>query len=325
MNQRKININKAINEALAEEMSRDKSVILIGEDIGKYSTVGPIEDLYNKFGPKRVFDTPISETALTGLGIGAAISGFKPIIEIMHMDWATIALDQIVNNAAKFSYITNGKTNVPLTIRIVCGGGRGYGPDHSQSFESWLIHTPGLKVVAPSNPYDAKGLLKSAIRDGNPVVYIEHKLLYNIEGEVPDSEYIVPIGTGRILKEGKDATIVATLAAVPKAIKAQEILENKGINIELIDPRTLSPLDSELIINSVKKTGRLLVSHDAFGRASFSSEVIAQVSEKALDYMKSPPIRICSSENPVPASRILEKHILPSIEKIVTGVESMLK
>ena len=265
---------QALNEALHEEMERDPTVCMIGEDIGSYG--GPFkitEGLYERFGDKRVRDAPISEAGFSGLAVGAAMTGLRPVVEVLYVDFVTLAMDQIVNQAAKARYMFGGKARVPLVIRAQGGGGRGNAAQHSQSLEMWFVHVPGLVVIQPSTPYDAKGLLKSAVRDDNPVVFLEHKLLYNTTGPVPDDEYLVPIGLADIKRVGDDVTIVATSRMVLFALNAAEELAKQGIEAEVIDPRTLKPLDSETITHSVQKTGRLVVVNEGHLTGGFTAEV----------------------------------------------------
>jgi pyruvate dehydrogenase E1 component beta subunit len=321
---RTLTLDKAIYEALEQEMTVDDKVILLGEDIGRTCSRGPTMGLYEKFGPSRVLETPISEAALVGAGLGAALTGYKSVVEIMGADWSTLALDQIVNHAAKTYYLSGGKINVPLVIRNLCGSRRGAGADHSQSLEAWYIHTPGLKVVAPSTPFDAKGLLIAAIRNNNPIIYFEHKGLYSEIGNVPEEKYTVEIGKGNIVKQGKDITILATLATVPEAVKAYSILEKENISAEIIDPRTLYPLDLELILSSVRKTKNLIVVQDAPSKCSFASEVIAQVVENNVSF-ENPPGRLTAPDTPIPCSKYLEKEYFSNAEKIAFAVKNQLK
>ena len=260
MTDRELSYRDALNEALHEEMARDPAVCFLGEDVGRYGGVLQVSrGLYDRFGPKRVRDTPISEAGFTGIAVGAAMTGLRPVVEVMYIDFGALAMDQIVNQAAKARYMFGGKARVPLVMRTQGGGGRGNAAQHSQSLEMWYVHTPGLIVVQPSTPYDAKGLLKSAIRDDNPVIFIEHKLLYNTTGPVPDDEYLIPLGLADIKRAGKDVTIVATSRMVLFALEAAEKLAADGIDAEVIDPRSLKPLDLPAIVRSVEKTGRLVV------------------------------------------------------------------
>lgn len=282
---REITYKKALCEAMAEEMKRDDSVFLIGLDIGQYGgAFGATEGLYEKF-PNRVLDMPISEVGYTGAAVGAAMTGMRPIVELQISDWVTITSDQLVNNGANLPYLFLGKVSVPLVMRLPSGGYLSYACQHSHSWESWFSFVPGIKVIMPSSPYDAKGLLKSAIRDNNIVMFLEHKKLYNMTGIVPDEEYLIPIGKAEIKKTGNDITIVSYSYLVHKAIEASVILEKEGINCEVIDLRTVSPVDEETIIESVKKTGRLIIVQEAWKNCSISSEIAAMVNEKCFDFL----------------------------------------
>jgi pyruvate/2-oxoglutarate/acetoin dehydrogenase E1 component len=278
MTNRQVQYRQALNEALHEEMARDPMVCLMGEDIGSYGSPFKItEGLYERFGQKRVRDTPISEAGFCGIAVGAAMTGLRPVVEVLYVDFITLAMDQIVNQAAKARYMFGGKARVPLVIRAQGGGGRGNAAQHSQCLEMWFVHVPGLVVVQPSTPYDAKGLLKSAIRDDNPVIFLEHKLLYNTTGPVPDEEYLVPLGVADVKRAGGDVTIVATSRMVLLALNAAQELARQGIEAEVIDPRTLKPLDTEMIVRSVQKTGRLVVVSEGHLTGGFTAEVAARV------------------------------------------------
>lgn len=322
---REISYKQAINEALDEEMSRDDSVILFGEDVGIHGNpFGVTLGLFDKYGPERVLDTPISEAAIAGTAIGSAITGMRPVAEIMSMDFITIAMDQIVNQAAKMRYMFGGKIKVPLVIRTQVGGGVSAAAQHSQSLEAWVFHTPGLKIIMPSTPYDVKGLLKTAIRDDNPVICIEHKLLYNIKGQVPKGEYKINLGVAEVKKEGKDVTIIATSLMVHKALNAAEILEKDGISIEVIDPRSLVPMDYDTIIKSVKKTGRAVVVNEACKRGSISGEIASVIMEKAFEYLDAPVMRVGAKNVPIPFSRVLEQEVLPDEKNIIEAVKEII-
>ena len=319
-----ITFKDALNEAISEEMERDEKVFLMGEDVGVFGgTFGVARGLLEKFGEKRVRNTPISEAAIAGAAVGASITGMRPIAEIMFIDFATIASDQIINQAAKICYMFGGKNNVPVVFRTQGGGGRSWAAQHSQSLEAWYAHIPGLKVIMPSNPYDAKGLLKTAIRDNNPVMFIEHKQLYNSEGPVPEEEYTIPIGKGKIVQEGKDITLIATSFMVPRSLEAIEELKNTGMEIELIDPRTLVPLDREIISSSIKKTGRVLIVQEACRRMGFGSELVRIINEDCFDYLDSAPVVLGSEEVPIPFSSILENFALPQVEDIIKAVKKI--
>ena len=322
---RKISYLMAINEALSEEMMRDKNVVLFGEDVGIFGgCFGVTQGLFSKFGPERVKDTPISETAIIGLAVGSAATGIRPVAELMFMDFAGVAMDEILNQAAKMRYMFGGKTKLPLVIRMPYGAGISAAAQHSQSLEAWFTHIPGLKVVMPSTPYDVKGLLKSSIRDDNPVIFLEHKVLYGINGDVPEDEYLIPLGKGDVKKEGKDVTVIATGMMVHKALEAASKLEEEGISIEVVDPRTLVPLDEEIILNSVKKTGRVVITHEAPKRSGFGAEIAATVVEKSFPYLKKEIVRVCGKDTPVPFSPPLEQYYIPQTQDIVQGIKFVM-
>ena len=315
----------AIKEAMTQKMESDKRVFLIGEDVGVYGgafgvTVGMIE----KFGPRRIIDTPISEQAITGIGIGAAIMGMKPIVEIMFSDFLMLALEQIGNQAAKIHYMFGGKVSVPLVIRAPSGGGTGAAAQHSQSLEAIFNHIPGLKVIMPSTPYDAKGLLLAAIEDPNPVIMLEHKLLYKkVKGEVPEEMYEIELGKADIKRPGKDITVVATSFMVQKVLSVAEKLSKEGISVEVIDPRTIKPLDLNTIITSVKKTGRCALIEEACYTGGFTSFVASEIGSVAFDYLDSPIVRITGRDAPMPYSIVLENYIIPSEERIEEELKNL--
>ncbi len=314
----------AINEAIKEEMERDDRVVLIGEDVGTPGgSFGATRGLYDLFGPERIFDTPISEAAITGLAAGAAACGLRPIVEIMFMDFMTICMDGIVNQIAKMRYMFGSQFKVPVVIRTPSGGGLNAGPQHSQSLEAWFAHVPGLKVVMPGTPYDVKGLLKSAIRDDNPVVVVEHKALHALKGSIPEKEYLVPIGKADIKKEGTDVTVVAVSKMVHESLKASEILAQDGINIEVIDLLTISPWDRETIFGSVAKTHRLVIAHEAVKNFGVGAEISAAVSEEILDELDAPIMRVGAPFVPIPFS--LEKAYLPNAEQIIAAVKKTME
>lgn len=310
----------AIDEALREEMERDGTVFYIGEDIGKLSTHMTIDDgeLQKIIGEERVKRTPISENSFTGLAVGAAMTGLRPVVDIMYMDFILLATDQIINHAAKINFMSGGQLKVPLVIRAQFGVGTREAAQHSQSLEAMFVHTPGLKVVMPSTPYDAKGLLKTAIRGDSPVIFLQHRLLYGLKGNIPDHEFLVPLGEADIKREGDDVTIVATGFAVHKALQAAEMLSGE-ISIEVIDPRTLLPLDIARIVESVKKTRRLLVVHEACTRGGVGAEIVRRVIEKAYDNLSSPPIVLGGANSPVPYSPPLEDAWIPQVQDIVVA------
>ena len=315
---------QALNDALREEMRADPRVFLMGEDIGHHGGIFRVtKDLIDEFGPERVRDTPISESGFVGLGIGAAMAGMRPVVELLFMDFALVAADQIVNQAAKLRYMSGGRVAVPIVIRAQQGGGRGNGAQHSQSFESWFAQVPGLIVVAPATPHDAKGLLKSAIRAGNPVVFIEHKLLYNTKGEVPEGEHTIPIGKAEIKRDGRDITIVSYSRTLLFALEAAEQLAQQGIEAEVIDLRTIEPLDMETIIQSIKGTARLLVVHESHSHCGLGAEIIARVYEQAPDALVTPARRLGAKHVPIPVAEPLENVVLPQPSDIVRAVEAM--
>ena len=317
--------SQALNEALREEMQADPRVFLMGEDIGHHGGVFRVtKDLIDTFGPERVRDTPISESAFVGLGIGSAMAGMRPVVELLFMDFALVAADQIVNQAAKMRYMSGGTLSVPMVIRAQQGGGRGNGAQHSQSFESWFAQIPGLITVAPSTPADAKGLLKSAIRAGNPVMFIEHKLLYNTKGEVPDGEHIIPIGKADVKRVGRDITIVSYSRTVLFALEAAEQLSRQGIEAEVIDLRTIEPLDMDTILESIRGTVRLLVVHESHTNCGLGAEIIARVYEQAPDTLITPARRLGAKHVPIPVAEALEDAVLPQVADIVKAVEDMM-
>lgn len=316
---------QALNEALREEMKNDERVFLMGEDIGAYGgAYGVTRGLYQDYGPERVRDTAISESAIAGAAIGASLTGMRPVAEIMYIDFITQAMDQLVNQAAKMRYMFGGKTTVPLVLRTQGGTGRGIATHHSQSLESWFMHVPGLYLAMPSTPYDAKGLLKTAIRDDNPIIFVEHKMLYGTKGAVPPEEYTIPLGKAEVKRKGNDLTIVAYSRMVLVVLEVAQELAKEGIDIEVIDPRTLKPLDIETIINSVKKTGRFIAVHEACKTGGVGGEIMAQVIEEAFDYLDVPPVRIAGVDVPIPMSPILEKAAVPNKEKIIEVVKEVM-
>lgn len=323
---REIEYREAIREAVIEEMDRDPKVFLIGEDIGKYGgAFRAYKGLLEKYGPDRVINTPISEAAIIGAGIGAAVTGYRPISELMFIDFAALAMDQIVNQAAKIRYMTGDNLNVPLVIRTQGGAGRGVAAQHSQSLEAWFYHVPGLKVVMPATPYDVKGLLKTAVRDNNPVIFIEHKMIYLNKGPVPEEEYLIPFGVADIKREGRDVTIFAYSNMVFKSLQAAVELEKEGINCEIFDPRTLVPLDEEALIKSVKKTGRLVIVSEACQRGSIASDICAKINQKAFDYLDAPVKIVAGLNTPIPYNATLEQACIPHKENIISAVKEILQ
>jgi len=317
---------QALNEALREEMQRDERVFLIGEDIGPYweGAFKVTKGLAKEFGLERVIDTPISESCIIGAAIGAAMTGMRPVAEIMFGDLLALAMDQIINQAAKIHYMFGGQLNVPIVIRSPFGAGKSIAAHHSQSLESLFMHIPGLKIAVPSTAYDAKGLLKTAIRDDDPVMFFEHKICYTTKSLIPEEEYLIPFGEADVKREGEDITLVATFWMVHKALEAAEQLSKKGIDVEIIDPRTLVPLDKETIIESVKKTGRLLIVEEDCKTCGIGAEIAAIVAEEAIDYLESPIKRIAEPDTPIPFSPVLENYVIPDEKAIIKGVEEIL-
>ncbi|MDD3618673.1 MAG: alpha-ketoacid dehydrogenase subunit beta [Desulfobulbaceae bacterium] len=322
-----LGMGQALNQALREEMTRDPDVFLAGEGVGVSihdSPMLPTSGLLEAFGPGRVRDTPVSEAAIAGLAVGAAEAGLKPVIEIMFNPFFTLASDMIVNHAAKLRYLSGGKSSFPLVVRMKSGAGFGAGCQHSHNLEAWVAHCPGLKVVMPSTPADAKGLLKSAVRDPNPVIFIEDMKLYFAPGPVPEEEYLIPIGRADVKRAGGDVTVVTWSKMLQVAEKAAEQLAGEGIELEIVDLRTLSPLDKETILASVRKTGRLVVLHEATRTGGFGGEVAAVVMEEAFAALKAPLRRVTGPDIPVPASPPLERFYIPDEEKLVAAVREIL-
>jgi pyruvate/2-oxoglutarate/acetoin dehydrogenase E1 component len=321
----KIKYSTAIRDAIAEEMRRDSSVFIMGEDIASFGGVfGCTLGLFEEFGFDRVRNTPISEAAFVGAGLGAAITGTRMIVEVQYVDFILCAMDQLVNQTAKIHYMSNGKVKVPYTIRVQQGCGRGNGAQHAQCLETLFAHVPGLKVVCPATPADAKGLLKTAIRDDNPVVFCEHKMLYAVRGEVPEGDICIPFGVADIRRSGIDATIVATSFMVQHALDAATLLEKEKIDCEVIDPRTIVPLDIDTITNSLKKTGRLVIVHEANEFCGFGAEIAFEVQEKAFRYLDAPIGRVCTEHVPMPYSRKLEQANVPDAGRIAAAVRAVL-
>ncbi|HLS66592.1 MAG TPA: alpha-ketoacid dehydrogenase subunit beta [Pseudogracilibacillus sp.] len=322
---RVITYREALNEALKEEMRSNENVIIMGEDIGEYGGVFKVTDgLIEEFGSSRIIDTPISEAAFSGAGIGAAMTGLIPIIEIMWIDFSLVAIDQILNQAAKMTYMSGSQTKVPMVFRTQGGGGRGNAAQHSQSLETIYAHVPGIKVVMPSSPYDAKGLLKSAIRDEGPIMFIEHKMLYGSRGEVPEEEYTIPIGKANVVKEGTDVTIATISKGVEFSLQAADELTESGIHAEVIDMRSLTPLDTDTVIESVIKTNRLVVVHEAVKSYGWGAEVASIVQAEAFDELDAPIYRVGAEETPVPYNMTLEQEMLPQAKDIVSAVRKSL-
>jgi len=326
---RELTYVQALNEALREEMRRDTAVFVLGEDVavwGGGGVFGVTKGLVDEFGPERVRDTPISEEAIAAVAIGAALTGSRPVAEFMYVDFMALAMEPIVNQAAKLRYMFGGKATVPVVFRAQEGAARGNAAQHSQSLEAWFCHVPGLKVVVPSTPADAKGLLKSAIRDDNPVVFLEHKALYGRKGLVPSAaDFVIPLGVGDVKREGRHVTVVGIHTMVGKALRAAERLAEEGIELEVIDPRTLVPLDLELIVASVKKTGRLLVSHEASTTGGYGGEIVARVVEAAFDYLDAPPVRVCAKDVPIPYAAVLETLALPQVDDLIAAARALAR
>lgn len=322
---REITYLEAIREALWQEMERDERVFIIGEDVGVYGgafgvTLGMVEH----FGEERVIDTPISEYGIAGAITGAALAGMRPVGEIMFMDFTTFAMEQLVNQAAKMRFMFGGTIEVPFVLRTPAGSGTGAAAQHSQSLEAWFVHVPGLKVVAPSTPYDAKGLLLASIRDDNPVIFVEHKLLYKTKGPVPEEPYTIALSSAEVKREGHDLTIVATSIMVKRSLEAAEQLAREGIEAEVVDPRTLKPLDEETLVRSVSKTGRAMIVHEACKTGGYGGELAAVIAgSEAFDYLDAPIVRLAGRDMPIPYNRNLEYHTVPQVEDIVEAARQL--
>lgn len=316
---------EAIRDALAEEMRRDPRVFVMGEDVAIYGgAYSATKGLYEEFGEERVRDTAISEAAIAGAAVGAAMAGMRPVAEIMYFDFMTIAMDQFVNQGGKNRYMFGGKTTVPMVLRTEGGAGRCIAAQHSQSLEAWFCHAPGVFVVAPATPYDAKGLLKTAVRDDNPILFIEHKMLYGIKGEVPDEEYVIPLGEASVRREGKDLTIIAYSRMANRAEEAGQKLADDGIDAEVIDLRCLQPLDTRRLLESVKKTGRVLLVSEAPRNSNFVCEVAMRINEHAFDYLDAPIARVCAADVPIPMSPTLEDAAIPTTERIAEAAKKLV-
>lgn len=324
---KEITYAQAIKEAMSEEMRRDENVFLMGEDVGLYGgAFGVSVGMFEEFGEERVRDTPISEAAITGTAAGAAVTGMRPIVEIMFSDFTTLAMDMLVNQAAKMRYMFGGKAKVPMVLRTAGGSGTGAAAQHSQSLEAWYCHIPGLKVVVPSTPYDAKGLLKAAIRDDNPVIFIEQKLLYRKKGMVPIEDYIIELGKADVKREGRDLTIITYGRMIPTCLEVAEEMVKEGIEIEVVDPRTLHPLDKETLIASVKKTGKLLIVHEAVQTGGIGGEIAALIADsEAFYYLDAPIKRLGGLDIPIPYCPELEKNAVPTAEKIREAVYALVR
>jgi len=323
---RELFFSHAIREAIEQEMERDERVILLGEDIAEYGGAFKLtEGIARRFGTERVRNTPISEGGFVGVSVGAALTGLRPVVEIMFMDFITLAMDQIANHAAKFRYQFGEQAKVPMVLRTPAGAGRGYGPTHSQSLEKWLVATPGLVVAAPATPVDAKGMLKSAIRCDDPVMFIESKILYGRRGDVPEGDYTVPLGEARIAREGADVTIVAYSRMTEEALKAAQALAEHDIEAAVIDLRTLAPLDIETVTASVEGTGRVVVVEEGNQTGGIAGEIVARIVEDCFDYLQAPPARVAAMDLPVPASRVLEQAATPDWEDIGRAAAQLVR
>ncbi|MUK87634.1 alpha-ketoacid dehydrogenase subunit beta [Ornithinibacillus sp. L9] len=323
---REITYLEAVREAMSQEMRKNDDVFILGEDIGVYGgAFGVTRGMIEEFGPERVRNTPISEAGIAGAAVGSALTGMRPILELQFSDFITIALDQIVNQAAKIRYMYGGKGKVPMVVRTPSGSGTGAAAQHSQSLEAWVTHIPGLKVIQPSTAYDAKGLLKAAMDDDNPVIFYEHKLLYKTSSDVPEEQYSIPLGQADVKRKGTDVTVVATAIMVHRALEAAAELEKEGISIEVIDPRTLVPLDEETIVKSVSKTGRVVVVHEAVKRGGYGGEIASMIAEsEAFDYLDAPIKRLGGAPSPVPYHPELEKAHAPQVPDIIKAIKETL-
>jgi pyruvate/2-oxoglutarate/acetoin dehydrogenase E1 component len=322
---RELTMSEALNEALHEEMANDPSVLVIGEDIAQMGGLFQVTaGLLDRFGPQRVIDSPISEAAIAGSGVGAAIVGCRPVVELQISDFVTLTMDQVVNHAAKWRYMSGGRVSVPFVIRGPVSSGIGMAAQHSQTLEAWFVHSPGLIVIMPSTPSDAKGLLKSAIREPNPVVFLEKRLLYSRPGPVPEGEYTVPIGVADVKREGRDATVVAYAQGVHLALQAGRQLAGEGVELEVIDVRTLKPLDVETIAESVRKTGRLVVVSEGVRAGGYASEVVARIVDEAWDALRTAPVRVTAKDTPIPYAAALEREVLPQVEDVVAGIKQVM-
>ncbi|MBI3974365.1 MAG: alpha-ketoacid dehydrogenase subunit beta [Chloroflexi bacterium] len=324
---RELLLREALNEALHEEMDADPRVFLLGEDILDPwgGTFRVTEGLSTRFGTERVRETPIPEAAIVGCALGAALLGMRPVAEIMLLDFTAMAMDQIVNQAAKLRYMTGGQASVPIVIRTAGGAGRASAAQHSQSLEAWFTHVPGLKVVMPSTPYDAKGLLKAAIRDPDPVIFIEHKMTYGVRGPVPEGDYTVPLGVADVKRPGTDITVIATSRQVLRALEAAErVAREDGYDVEVVDPRTLYPLDTRTILASIKKTHRAVVVHEAPKRGGWGGELLSTIVEGAFDYLDAPIVRVAAPNTPIPFAPEMERYIVPDVAEIVAGIRQVM-
>ena len=324
---REITYLEAVREALTQAMRKDERVFLIGEDVGVYGgAFGVSAGMVEEFGDGRIIDTPISEAGIAGACVGAAVAGMRPVGEIQFMDFITLSMEQLVLQAAKIRFMFGGKATVPMVLRTPAGAGTGAAAQHSESLENWFVHVPGLKVVMPSTPYDAKGLLLASIEDPNPVIFVEHKLLYKTKGPVPEEMYTIPLGVPNVVREGKHLTIIATSIMVVRAMEAAEELAKEGIEVEIVDPRTLNPLDDSLIVQSVIKTGKAMIVHEAVKTSGYGAELAARIAEsEAFDYLDAPIKRLAGLDIPIPYNRTLEYHTVPQVENIVAEARKMVQ
>jgi pyruvate dehydrogenase E1 component beta subunit len=324
---RELTYSQAVREALQIAMTRDEQVFMLGEDIGVYGGAFGVSDgLIEEFGPERVRDTPISEAVIAGAAVGAAMTGMRPVAEIQFMDFVTLSMEQLVLQGAKIHFMFGGKASVPMVLRTPAGSGTGAAAQHSESLEAWFVHVPGLKVVMPSMPFDVKGLLLAAIEDDNPVIFVEHKLLYRNKGHVPEGYYTVPLGQSEVKRLGRDLTVVATSIMVPRALKAASKLAEEGIELEVVDPRTLKPYDAETVTKSVIKTGKALVVHEAPKTGGFGGEVVAEIAcSEAFDFLDAPVRRLAGLDVPIPYNRDLETAVVPQVDDIVEEARALVR
>jgi pyruvate/2-oxoglutarate/acetoin dehydrogenase E1 component len=322
---RELTMSQALNEALTEEMERDRGVFVVGEDIAAMGGLFQVTlGLLDRFGPQRVIDAPISEAAQAGAAVGAALVGCRPVVELQIADFVSLVMDQVVNHAGKWRYMSGGRVTVPFVLRGAVSSGIGMGAQHSQTLEAWFVHAPGLVVIMPSTPYDAKGLLKAAIRDDNPVVFLEKRLLYSRPGPVPTGDYVVPIGVADVKREGGDVTVVTYAQGVHLALQAARQLAREGVEVEVVDLRTLKPFDIETVAASVRKTCRLVAVTEAARAASMASEIVARVTDEVFDSLKAPPVRVAAEDTPMPYAAPLERAVLPQVDDVVGAINRVL-
>ena len=322
---REIQFREALNEAMSEEMERDEKVFLMGEEVAEYNGAYKVsQGMLDRFGPERVIDTPISELGFTGLGIGAAMNGLRPIIEFMTFNFSLVAIDQIINGAAKMMSMSGGQFPVPIVFRGATGNAGMLSSQHSQNFENWYANTPGLKVVVPSNPYDAKGLLKTSIRDNDPVIFMESELMYGDRGHVPEEEYLIPIGQAKVVREGSDVTIVSFGKIIKVALEAADEMEKEGVSVEVIDLRTVRPIDYKTVVDSVKKTNRLVIVEEAWPLSSIATEITYHVQKNAFDYLDAPVHKINNMDVPLPYAPTLIDVILPNVKRTIDAINAVL-